>query len=43
LAQDQKIQTLLRDELLAFGGEPTFDDFVNPETLPYLDAVTKEW
>jgi cytochrome P450 len=42
LAQHQDIQNKLRDELLSFQGEPTYDDFANPDTFPLLDAVCKE-
>jgi cytochrome P450 len=42
LATHQDIQNKLRDELLSFQGEPTYDDFVNPDTFPLLDAVCKE-
>lgn len=42
LATNQDIQTKLRDELLNFAGEPTYDDFSNPDTFPLLDAVCKE-
>ncbi|KIM28766.1 hypothetical protein M408DRAFT_329219 [Serendipita vermifera MAFF 305830] len=42
LAQDQDIQDKLRDELLSFPGEPTYDDFANVDTFPLLDAVCKE-
>ncbi|KAG8799766.1 hypothetical protein FRC16_004399 [Serendipita sp. 398] len=42
LGQNPDIQTALRDELLSFPGEPTYDDFANPDTFPLLDAVCKE-
>lgn len=42
LGQNQEIQTALRDELLAFPGEPTYDDLANRDTFPLLDAVCKE-
>ncbi|PVF95589.1 cytochrome P450 [Serendipita vermifera] len=42
LATHQDIQNKLRDELLSFPGEPTYDDFANEDTLPLLDAVCKE-
>lgn len=42
LGEHQEIQNKLRDELLSFAGEPTYDDFANPDTFPLLDAVCKE-
>ena len=42
LAQNPDIQSKLREEVRAIVGEPTYDDFVNPNLLPYLDAVCKE-
>ena len=42
LAQNPDIQTKLRDEVMTIQGEPTFDDFADPNRLPYLDAVCKE-
>ncbi|CAG7846127.1 SubName: Full=Related to cytochrome P450 {ECO:0000313/EMBL:CCA66807.1} [Serendipita indica DSM 11827] len=42
LATHPEIQNALRDELLAFPGEPTYDDFANLDTFPLLDAVCKE-
>ncbi|KAH7881865.1 cytochrome P450 [Phlebopus sp. FC_14] len=40
LAQNPDIQTKLRDELLAFGADPSYDQLSN--SLPYLDAVVHE-
>ncbi|KAG6330483.1 hypothetical protein ID866_8607 [Astraeus odoratus] len=40
LARNTDIQTKLREELLAFAGDPTYDQFSNG--LPYLDAVVHE-
>ncbi|KAH7890187.1 cytochrome P450 [Phlebopus sp. FC_14] len=40
LAQNPDIQTKLRDELLAFGADPSYDQFSS--SLPYLDAVVHE-
>ncbi|KAI0310104.1 cytochrome P450 [Amylostereum chailletii] len=40
LARNPALQQRLRDELSAFTGEPTYDDFQN--RLPLLDAVLKE-
>ncbi|PCH34872.1 cytochrome P450 [Wolfiporia cocos MD-104 SS10] len=40
LARRPKIQERLREELMAFPGEPTYDDYSS--RLPYLDAVLKE-
>lgn len=40
LARNPVIQATLREELLAFSGEPTYDQFTN--NLPYLDAVVHE-
>ncbi|KIM65584.1 hypothetical protein SCLCIDRAFT_439847 [Scleroderma citrinum Foug A] len=40
LARNPAIQTKLREELLAFSGEPTYDQLTN--NLPYLDAVVHE-
>ena len=40
LARNPSTQTKLREELLAYGGEPNYDQFAN--SLPYLDAVVHE-
>ncbi|KIM70716.1 hypothetical protein SCLCIDRAFT_18765 [Scleroderma citrinum Foug A] len=40
LAKNPAIQTKLREELLAFSLEPTYDQLTN--NLPYLDAVVHE-
>lgn len=40
LARNPDIQTKLREELLAFPGEASYDQFANK--LPYLDAVVHE-
>jgi len=40
LAQNLDIQTKLRDELTAFGSDPTYDQ--STSGLPYLDAVVSE-
>ena len=42
LAQNSDIQTKLREEVRTFAGEPTYDDLMDPNRLPYLDAVCKE-
>ena len=42
LAKDAARQQKLRDEILQFGREPSFDEIWNSEALPYLDAVVKE-
>lgn len=42
LAKDLARQRKLREELVQFGREPTFDEIWNGEALPYLDAVVKE-
>ena len=42
LAHHSDIQAQLRNELLNFGREPTFDDLHNKDVLKVLDAVTKE-
>jgi len=42
LARHPDVQDKMRAELEEFGREPTYDDFTNPATLPYLEAVTKE-
>ncbi len=42
LAQNPDIQSKLREEVRTIAGEPTYDDFVDPNLLPYLDAVCKE-
>ncbi|KAI6154113.1 cytochrome P450 [Pisolithus tinctorius] len=42
LARNPDIQSKLRDELLAFGSEPTYDQLQSSQTLPYLDAVVHE-
>jgi len=41
LATNQQAQSKLREEVLAFEGKPTYDDFAG-QRLPYLDAVVKE-
>ncbi|KAM5543816.1 hypothetical protein V8D89_002433 [Ganoderma adspersum] len=40
LSRQPEIQAKLREEIAAFKGEPTFDDFQT--RLPYLDAVLRE-
>ncbi|KAI6101624.1 cytochrome P450 [Pisolithus croceorrhizus] len=40
LARHPNIQTKLREELVSFGGEPSYDQLTND--LPYLDAVVQE-
>lgn len=40
MARNPKTQQRLRDEVLAFSGDPTFEDFQTK--LPYLDACCKE-
>ncbi|KAI6037494.1 cytochrome P450 [Pisolithus marmoratus] len=40
LARHPDIQTKLRQELLSFGGEPSYDQLTN--NLPYLDAIVQE-
>ncbi|KAI6100332.1 cytochrome P450 [Pisolithus sp. B1] len=40
LARHPNIQTKLREELLSFGGEPSYDQLTND--LPYLDAIVQE-
>ena len=42
LAQNSDIQTKLREEVRTIAGEPTYDDLMDPNRLPYLDAVCKE-
>ena len=42
LARHPDIQTKLREELRTIPGEPTYDDLMDPNRLPYLDAVCKE-
>ena len=42
LAQDLDIQSKLREEVRTIAGEPTYDDFVDPNLLPYLDSVCRE-
>ncbi len=42
LAQNPDIQSKLHEEVRTITGEPTYDDFVDPNILPYLDAVCKE-
>ncbi|TFK47319.1 cytochrome P450, partial [Heliocybe sulcata] len=42
LARSPERQQKLRDELLSYIGEPTYDDLMSPDRLPYLDAVIKE-
>jgi cytochrome P450 len=40
LARHPDMQQKLRDELMAFPGDPNYDDFQS--RLPYLDAVLRE-
>jgi len=40
LAQNSNVQSKLRQELVALGGDPTYDQLTNG--LPYLDAVVHE-
>ncbi|KAI6040758.1 cytochrome P450 [Pisolithus marmoratus] len=40
LARHPDIQTKLREELLSFGGEPSYDQLVTG--FPYLDAIVQE-
>ncbi|KAI6026842.1 cytochrome P450 [Pisolithus microcarpus] len=40
LARHPSIQNKLREELLSFGGEPSYDQLTND--FPYLDAVVQE-
>ena len=42
LAQNPDIQSKLHEEVITIAGEPTYDDFIDPNLLPYLDAVCKE-
>jgi hypothetical protein len=42
LASNLECQERLRKELLDLGREPEYEDYINPSTLPYLDAVVKE-
>ena len=42
LAQHPEKQQRLRDEIIALGGEPTYEDLTIPDKFPYLDAVVKE-
>lgn len=42
LACDKARQDRLRKELMAFGGDPSFNEMWNATSLPYLDAVTRE-
>ena len=42
LAQYPTYQQGLRDELLGFGREPSFDELWTGESFPYLEAVIKE-
>src|SRR5258706_1691037 len=42
LAQNPDIQSKLPEKVRTIPGEPTYDDFVDPNILPYLDAVCKE-
>ena len=42
LAQNPDIQSKLHEAVITIAGEPTYDDFVDPNLLPYLDAVCKE-
>ena len=40
MARNPSIQSKLREELLTFGADPTFDQLNN--SLPYLDAMVNE-
>jgi cytochrome P450 len=40
LALNSDVQNKLREELLQFGADPTYDQLAN--SLPYLDAVMHE-
>ncbi|KIK15803.1 hypothetical protein PISMIDRAFT_638157 [Pisolithus microcarpus 441] len=40
LARHPNVQNRLREELLPFGGEPSYDQLTND--FPYLDAVVQE-
>ena len=40
ISRHPEIQARLREELAAFGGEPSYDDFQT--RLPYLEAVLRE-
>jgi cytochrome P450 len=42
LAKYPDIQTKLHEEVRTIAGEPTYDDLMDPNRLPYLDAVCKE-
>jgi len=42
LSKYPDIQTKLREEVRTIAGEPTYDDLMDPNRLPYLDAVCKE-
>ena len=42
LAQYPDVQTKLREEVSTIAGDPTYDDLMDPNRLPYLDAVCKE-
>jgi cytochrome P450 len=42
LAKYPDVQTKLREEVSTIAGEPTYDDLMDPNHLPYLDAVCKE-
>ena len=42
LAQHPDKQQRLREEIIALGHEPTYEDLTTPDKLPYLDAVVKE-
>lgn len=42
LCKNLKIQDRLRQEILNFQGDVTYEDLLGGETLPYLDAVVKE-
>jgi len=42
LARNPGKQQRLREELIALGREPTYEDLTSPDKLPYLDAVVKE-
>jgi len=41
LARNQKAQDKLREEVMSFGGTPSYDDLMGSK-LPWLDAVFKE-
>ena len=42
LSRNQEVQDRLREELVSFSPQLTYDECVDPASFPLLDAVVKE-